>query len=231
MAQGTRVPDCPASGAASAYVRRYALNRLISPELLGRLLLRSYKKGECIIRSGEEVRNLFFFVEGSAKEYRQMENGASRLVAICHPLEILGDVELFAYQHYILTVEAMENSACLILPRAAIIERADNNGRLLVDLCGRLGRKLGDYNVASAVNLSYPVENRLASYLAACPDFKPEVNQTELAELLGASYRQLSRAIQHLKKDGILIRGRGCLRVADPGRLRALAGDLYLPLS
>lgn len=223
----------PRSGEAAAYARRWGLDRLVSPDLLGRLSLRRCRRGEFIIRSGDEVDSLCFLVEGCAKGYRQMENGISRLVAFYHPLEILGDLELFSYGHYILTVEAIEDSVCLRLPRAAIIERADTNGKLLVDLCGRLGRKLGAYNVASAINLSYPVECRLASYLLAAQDEASErkggLHQVELAELLGASYRQLSRVIRRFKAEGILGSARGKLNIIDRDKLAGIARDIYTP--
>lgn len=225
----------------AAYVARFKLASLLSAELIGRLRLRRYGRGEYIIRAGEPVESLFFFVEGRAKVFHQMEKGSSLLVRFYRPFEILGDLELFSYERYVLNVETIAPSACLLLSRSAILERADENGRLLVDLCGRLGRKLGSFNVSSAINLSYPVENRLASYLlAVLPEggALPERGggameylagtQGEIAELLGASYRQLSRVLRRFREEGILAEARGRIVVRDRSRLEELARDIYL---
>lgn len=219
----------------ASYVGRYGLDALLSPELVSALRLRRYARGEFLMRSGEPVEGLFFFVEGQAKVYHQMENGSSLLVRFYRPFEILGDVELFSYDRYILNVEALGESACLNLPREAIMANVDGNGRLLANLCGRIGRKLGSYNVSSAINLRYPVENRLASYLLAVRPGRGaeacEYRTTklgELADLLGSSYRQLSRVLRRFREEGILDESRGEIVVRDEARLEELARDIYL---
>ena len=99
-------------------------------------------------------------------------------------------------------------------------------------LCGRLGEKLADRAMAESINLRYPVENRLASYLLASMDDEGKVLGTddlgELADFIGASYRQLARVVRRFRDIGILERARGRIRVLDASRLGPLARDLYL---
>ncbi len=231
-----------------AYVKRYALAELLSPDLLGLLVPMRRAAGEYLIRKGEKVEWLFFFVDGRAKVYSHMENGASLLVSFYRPFDILGDVELFSSERYILDVVAVTDIACLGLPVEAIRKSADRNGRLFMYLCGRLGHKLADYNAIASINLSYPVENRLASYLlATVEDGEGSMGGAggtgstggaggaggaeqlgEIADILGASYRQLSRVLRRLRDEGILDETRGRIRVLDMERLRTLARDLYL---
>ena len=113
-----------------------------------------------------------------------------------------------------------------------------------MELCGRLGRKLEDFNASAAINLRYPVENRLASYLLAVTGGAVSSPQGggasrsgqclvtddlgELADILGTSYRQLSRVLRRFREEGIIGGGRGGIRVLDRGRLEPLARDLYL---
>jgi CRP-like cAMP-binding protein len=234
-----------------AYVKRHALDRLLSPELLAALTLRRYPAGEHLIRSGQAVDGLFFVVEGRAKVYSQMENGSTLLVRFYAPFDILGDVELFSFDSYVLNVVAIEETACLCLPSSAIKRHAERNTGFLMELCGRLGRKLADFNASAAINLRYPVENRLASYLLAVTGAPGPAAGTadadgpsgaasrsgqclvtddlgELADILGTSYRQLSRVLRRFREEGIIGGGRGGIRVLDRGRLEPLARDLYL---
>lgn len=214
------------------YIERHRLGRILSPELLSSLELRRYDRGQRIIGAGEPVDGLYFFVEGRAKVYSQMENGSSLLVRFYGPFDILGDVELFSFDSFILNVETLENTVCLFLDKRIIKDRAGANSALLEELCARLGRKLAEFNASAAINLRYPVENRLASYLLAvecaeeCRTLGTE-NLGELADLLGSSYRQLSRVLRLFKDEGILEEKWGSIRVLDRGRLEALARDAY----
>lgn len=214
------------------YARRHALDRLLSPDLFEALMPLRRKPGELIIRSGDPLRSLLFLVEGNAKAYSSMDNGQSILASFFRPFDVLGEVELFSSERYALTVEALTPTLCLGLPVAAIKRAADRNGRLFMYLCGRLGEKLTDRVVAESINLRYPVENRLASYLLASMDGEGRILGTddlgELADFIGASYRQLGRVVRDFRDEGILENRRGRIRVLDPAKLRPLARDLYV---
>ena len=215
-----------------SYVRRYGLGRILSPELVRALELKRYDKGERLISADERVDGLYFLVGGRAKVYSQMENGSSLLVRFYSPFDILGDVELFSFERFILNVEALEEVVCLRLDAQTIKRGAAGNCALLQELCCRLGRKLGEFNASAAINLRYPVANRLASYLLAVECEKEcrylgTDDLGELADLLGTSYRQLSRVLRDFKDEGMLEERRGALRILDRGKLTALARDPY----
>jgi CRP/FNR family transcriptional regulator, putaive post-exponential-phase nitrogen-starvation regulator len=213
------------------YVRRYALDSLLSADLLKELRPQRRGAGEMIIGAGDPVRDLLFFVEGRVKIYNTLDNGQRVLAAIYRPFDVLGEVELFAFKRYTLSVEAITPTVCLALPVASLRKSAERNYRLLMYLCGRLGAKLKDRVIAESINVRYPVENRLASYLLASTDGEGWILGTddlgELADYLGASYRQLGRVVRRFRMEGILDRTRGRIRVIDRTRLKPLAGDLY----
>ena len=167
----------------------------------------------------------------AGSDYNTLDNGQSVLAAIYRPFDVLGEVELFAFKRYTLSVEAITATVCLSLPVAAIRKSAERNHRLFMYLCGRLGAKLKDRIIAESINVRYPVENRLASYLLASTDGNGWILGTdhlgELADFLGASYRQLGRVVRRFRAAGILDSTRGRIRVLDRTRLKPLAGDLY----
>jgi CRP/FNR family transcriptional regulator, putaive post-exponential-phase nitrogen-starvation regulator len=217
--------------ASKDYINRYGLDRLLSRDLVELLRPQSRAPGELILRSGDPTGELLFFVEGKAKAYSTMENGHSVLAAFYRPFEVLGDVELFTSERYILSVEALSDTVCLCLPSADVKKAADRNSRLLEYLCGQLGRKLADRNRAESINLRYPVENRLASYLLAASDLEGVIigtdNLGEIADFIGSSYRQLARALRCFREAGIVEDARGSIRVLDRSRLEPLARDRY----
>ena len=128
-------------------------------------------------------------MEGRSKVFSTLDNGQSVLAAFNAPFDVLGEAELFSSKRYALTVQAITDTACLGIPIASIRKAADRNGRLFMYLCGRLGMKLLARNLAESINLRYPVENRLASYLLASTDGEGKVLGTddlgELADFLG----------------------------------------------
>jgi CRP/FNR family transcriptional regulator, putaive post-exponential-phase nitrogen-starvation regulator len=213
------------------YVGRYSLIELLSPDLAASLRLVRRSPGELLIRSGDELRDILFFVEGRAKSYSTMDNGQSVLAAFSRPFDVFGEAELFSAGRYTLSVEAVEPCACLALPAEAIRKAVDRNGRLLMYLCARLGSKLSSRIIAESINLRYPVENRLASYLLAAADgegrLRGAADLSELADFIGASYRQLARVLRRLRDEGILDGKRGLIRVLDRARLEPYAVDRY----
>jgi CRP-like cAMP-binding protein len=213
------------------YAERYALRDILSPDLVGSLKLVQKEPGALLIRAGDRARDLFFFVEGRVKAYSTLENGQSVLAAFYKPFDVLGEAELFSSDNYALSVETLTVTVCLRLPVEAVAAAAERNVRLLTYLCGRLGAKLTDRMIAESINLRYPVENRLASYLMATMDNEGWImgtdNLGELADFLGASYRQLARAVAGLRARGVMDKCRGRIRVLDRGRLEPLARDLY----
>jgi CRP/FNR family transcriptional regulator, putaive post-exponential-phase nitrogen-starvation regulator len=215
-----------------SYVRRHSLDRLLSPDLVAALRPQHRGPGELVIRADDPVRDLLFFVKGRIKISSMMANGQRLLAAIYRPLDVLGEVELFAADRSTLSVEAITDTVCLALPVAAIWKGADRNYRLFMYLCGRLGAKLKDRIISESINLRYPVESRLASYLAASTDGDGWILGTddlgELADYLGSSYRQLARVVRRFRDNGILARTRGRIRVLDRTRLAPLARDLYV---
>jgi CRP-like cAMP-binding protein len=217
---------------AESYIRRYSLDGLLSSDLLEALRPIRRGPGELVIRSGEPVGDLLFFVEGRIKVFSTMDNGQSVLASFYQPFDVLGEAELFASERYTLSAEALTRTVCLGLSVAAIKKAADRNCRLFMYLCGRLGAKLSDRIVAESINLRYPVENRLASYLLASMDGEGRILDTddlgELADFIGASYRQLARVVRRFRDAGILDEARGRIRVLDRTKLEPLARDPYI---
>jgi len=212
------------------YVRRHSLGRLLTPELVSALRLVHHAPGDLILRADDPVRDLLFFVEGRAKCYTMLENGQVAIAAFYKPFDVLGDLELFSLKRYTHTVEAITPTVCLDLPVAMLMKQAERNGRLFMYICGRLGTKLATRVAVSSVNLRYPVENRLATFLLAAIDGTGQVIGTddlgEIADFLGASYRQLGRVVRSFRDRGIIGRERGKIRVLDRRKLAPLARDI-----
>ena len=102
-------------------------------------------------------------------------------------------------------------------------------------ICDYLGEKLSCDSNNSSINLLYPLENRLASYIVAfvkvddnkIKKFVFKESYSEISELLGTSYRHLNRTLNKFCSEGILKKNKKDYVIENFERLLCLAGDLY----
>lgn len=212
------------------YLNRYGLSGELSDEVKSALKIYRFRQGEHIIRSGGKLEYFYFFVEGKAKVYTLQENGRSLLVRFYLPLEIIGEVEMFTGRNSICHLQALTESVCLGIKSSKMLEACRTDCLLMEFFCRTLSRKLLDFNQASSINQSYPLENRLASYLLSIPDDGGRLktdSMSELADLLGTSYRHLSRTVKDFTEQGILEKKGKVMAILDQEKLKELGREIY----
>lgn len=219
----------------AAYVAQYNLSSFIGQELLSQLAVRQYSRGETVIALGEPVVSLALLVEGRVKVVLPTAHGRRLLLCYYTPLQLLGDAELFEVEPVATTsVEAIHPCVCLEVRREAVLSTLTADPAFLRQICLGLGRKLRRAVRNSTVNLLYPLEQRVASYLAAtaAPNAAGTpsvvVNVTQVAELLGTSFRHLHRTLSLLCAQGVVRKDREAYLVLQPEELRRRAGDAYI---
>lgn len=211
------------------YLQRHNLHHVLSEEIQKTIKIRHYDAGEHIIRSDEYLDTFYFFVEGKGKVYSLLENGKSLLVRFYKPLEVVGEVELFSDRPSVCNLQAISEVTCLEVPSEIMLKACRENVELMEYFCRSLSNKLQDFNISSAINLTYPVENRLASYLSAVAhvDQLYTDNLSEIADLLGTSYRHLTRTIKDFSDQGIIRKNRKSIEVLDHEKLEELTREIY----
>jgi CRP-like cAMP-binding protein len=98
-----------------------------------------------------------------------------------------------------------------------------------------LSQKLFTWSNMAGLNLVYPLENRVASYLVSVSELSDQnrleeirVNSLEeMADLLCSSYRHLHRILEAFEKDGIIARNRSKIRILDFERLKSLSVGIF----
>lgn len=218
-----------------SYLAQYNIRDFFSVNLDEYMELHSFKKGEHICEQGELLKYFYFFVMGKGKVYTFLENGRSLLLRFYEPLQMISDVEFMEKGTADCSIQIIEDAICIAIPTEIIKKYALEDNVFLRNLCKSLSQKLSSYSVASSINLLYPLEDRLASYMLSYlyyedeeiyPKVKVE-NITHLGELLGASYRHLSRVIGKLVNKGIIKREGKMFVILDRESLEDMAGDLY----
>lgn len=218
------------------YITKYNLQNIFSVDMKRHMELFLFNKNEYICKSDEKIEYLYFFVHGKAKVYTLLGNGKSLLVSFYKPLMIIGDVECINLNAASSNVQVIEDTYCIAIEFKKIQKYALQDAKFLQYMNISLGEKLIRLSKFSSINLLYPLENRLASYLLAItpPSNKQIINSldkdcnlTEMAELLGSSYRHLLRTLNKLCDNGSIVKNKDIYEIRDRGKLEELAGDLY----
>lgn len=188
-----------------------------------------FKKGEYIYQTDSQRQYLLFFISGKIKVCSNLSNGKSLLVCFFTSFQILGDLEFFQINTSTTTVQAVDSCICISLRITNIRSRLMQDTLFLQFVSESLADKLARATVNHSINLLYPLENKLASYIYQVNENNIfSENLTQLSELLGTSYRHLLRVIKQFTLAGILCKTENGYFIKDTEKLQELAQDLYM---
>lgn len=216
------------------YIKIYKLESLFSNNMKDYMTLYMFNKNEYICKEEEKLENMFFLVDGKAKVSKHLENGRSLLLSFYNPLKIIGDVEFTRSDFADCSVQVIKDTYCIGIKFDIVRSELIRDCKFLFNICDYLGEKLSSSSTNSSINLLYPLENRLASYIVAFINSSDKSNKfvfkesyNEISELLGTSYRHLNRTLNKLCIQGILEKEKNEYSIKDFKKLLQLAGDLY----
>ncbi len=216
------------------YVNKYHITRWFNTLSMDDVKILRYDQGEYMARSGEPLDYFKFFVKGRAKVYTVMHNGKSYLLSFYEPVQVIGDVELMndPAMGCNCHVEALTPCECIAIPMDVVADKYMDDNTFLRAIGRSLAIKTFNESVDSSINLLYTLESRLAAYiLALAPNLSQvQLNETysDMAELLGTSYRHLARVMNKFVDEGLIEKSRKSIRILNPDGLRRYAGDLML---
>lgn len=219
------------------YIRRFGLEAIFDPDVIERMELRRFEKGELICKSSAELRHLYFLVTGKVKISSFLENGKSLLLRFNKPLSVLGDVEFLNQFQVRCNVESVTETRLIAVTFEVLNRFAYDNPRFLRFIIQNLSDKLYRSSLSASINLLYPLEKRLAGYLLSissdennlpCGNDIMNLKMTELASFFGTSYRHLNRVINSLITKNVLKKEKGKIIISDFQKLKELSGgNLY----
>lgn len=216
----------------ATYIKKYEINSYFSNDLSAYMKLIHFKRNDYICKADEPITALYFFIHGKAKVYTPLSNGKSLLLCFYKPLMVIGDAEILVSNAASTNLQVIEDSLCIAIDFAVLRTHALKDAVFLYHMTESLSTKLLRLSKYSSINLLYPLENRLASYLlAVLPsqsiDEKDTINLTEIAELLGTSYRHLHRTLNKLTEAGCIKKKTHSYEIMNHDLLQTIAADLY----
>lgn len=215
------------------YLKQYQLESVFHEPLRPHMTLCHFEKCELICREGEISEYLYVLVEGKVKIFTTSPQDKTLVLCFKTPLEVVGDIEYVRESNIVNTVQAVSPVIMLRIHYQWLAELASDYAPLLKFLLKIISHKFYIDSNFSNFNLMYPVEVRLASYLLSISTEEAGTvvheeldafNLTDIANLIGTSYRHLNRVIQKLCADGLIMRDQGFIMVKDRAGLAEVAG-------
>lgn len=189
-----------------------------------------YKKDSTIINEGDSLNDFIFVLNGKIKISQNYENGKTLLIQFIDGFTLLGDIEYFLKENAYCTVQAITDVNALILPYSDIDKHYKNNVLFLKNIMMQMGKKILQTNNYAYINLIYPLETRLASYLLGL-SINHHVripNLSDVANHLGTSYRHLIRVIKKFKEQEIISKHHHNIDILNQNKLMEIGrGNIY----
>jgi CRP-like cAMP-binding protein len=169
------------------------------------------KKGETIFMDGDDGNGFYIVADGMVKIFKVSAEGKEQILHIYGPGNPIGEVPVFAGQHFPANAEAVEKSRLLFFPRQDFINLITGNPSLALNMLALLSMRLRQFTV-QIENLSLnEVPGRLASYLIYLADEQQSkdkvtlpISKGQLASLLGTIPETLSRIFNKMTAQGII---------------------------
>ena len=200
--------------------------------LAERALYRTCKAGETIIGETDAVRAFYVVVTGLVKLYKISAEGKEQTLNLLGPGDPFGMCTAFAVAPFPANVQAIGESAILLIPGPVMEAVAMQEPRLLVNVIRILSDRLKEAMTLIESLALKEIPQRIASFLIHAlreGDGKTSdlleltVTQRELAKILGATPEALSRALRRMSDTGVLAVDGRSIRVLDRKGLGELA--------
>lgn len=214
------------------YIEEYNLKEIIDESLTQNHEFFEFKKGEHICKLGDQIERFYIFLKGNVKVFTISADGKILCLRIFDSITNLGDIELFTETRYRCNVEAISDSLCVAFPIVLIKNFALNNNIFLRYLCIDLCNKFDTISSISSNNILYPLKNRLIGYILEYMCEPTGIagfpfSYKELAEMLGVSYRHLSRSINELEEQNLIKKIGSKIQVLNINELKTFQFEIY----
>jgi len=194
----------------------------------------NYKEGEYVFHKGDSFPGIYIVLKGLIKIFKISPQGKEYILHLLRKPNLFGDVPLFTGGDCPASVQIMEDSMLLFVPKNEFLELLKENPNLSFKIMTGFAKRLKSITVKAEDLTLKEVVNRLADYIVKGiesshsknlpePFFKIPLSNPTLAAYLGTIPETISRAFRKLKEsDAIRLHGRTVF-VKDPEKLKKLA--------
>jgi CRP-like cAMP-binding protein len=198
--------------------------------LVGMLVRRTFRKGQVILRQGEEGDSLFVIVAGRVRIYTLSPEGHELSMSIFDEGDFFGEMALLSGEPRSASAEAMERTEVLVLQRRAFRNHLVSNPSAAIHVIETLSQRLRRTTETADELMSLNVPQRVARKLLELVErygvkqgdgilIDLDLSQEAIASLAGTTRESANRALSRLREQGVVQVERVRIRVLRPEKL------------
>ncbi|MBZ4224754.1 Crp/Fnr family transcriptional regulator [Bacillus wiedmannii] len=193
-----------------------------------------FDKGKFICNIDDAMDRLYFVVKGKVKVYTITQEGKKLILRFINPLAVVGDIEFIQNSKAHNVVEACSDVIAISISHAVIRNKLLHDPIFMNLLLENIANTLKISTRFIALNLLYPVEVRVASYLLSISTdsngnmYKKDLDATSIssiADFIGVSYRHVIRVLQKFYKEKLIEKRNGVIVIKDFFKMKEVAKD------
>jgi len=193
-----------------------------------------YKKGEAVIRVGDEPHGIYYIETGYVKAYAITKYGEQNTLIVRKDDDIFPLIWAFTGLHRDITYEAMSDTVIWRVAREDFLQFLKTNEHVVPVI---LDLSIEAYRLHSerVMNLEYrTVRERIAMFLLTHAErfgrtesdgtmvITAPIRRQDIASSINASRETASRELSSLARSGYIELGNNTIRILQPNKLRAL---------
>lgn len=201
-------------------------------DILSNLKTRHYKKNHILVFEDSPLDYIYIVKKGFLKIYRSYEE-KELILGFATDGDVLGEMELFSDNQAISSIEMLENSELYIISKTEFENIVFENKVLLKTLLKIHNERVRQLNKRIRTLSFYSVNARLAHVLInliedldSPPYVIKKLNQSILADIIGASRESVSKAFSELQKDQIVTYDTKKIIILDLEKLRKYSDNI-----
>lgn len=191
---------------------------------------KTFKKGEPIIREGDEIHEFTYLKSGLVKLFRQGSNGQEQIICFALPLDFVSLLSIFSETHYNYSVTALIDSVTCSINLEEVKAIAAQNGKFAMGIMEKIN-KASDRIIIDFLEVRQRrLFGRIAYILQYFSNeifhsntFDVPVSRKEIAEYIGMTVENVIRTLSDFRKDGIIKIYGTTIEIVDMERLKRIS--------
>lgn len=190
----------------------------------------SYKKGDIIIREGDEIKQFIYLKDGLVKLFRKGANDKEQIICFALPLDFVSLLSIFSEKNYNYSVAAIEDSTTCNIDLAEVKQIASQNSLFTMNVMEKIN-KATDRIILEFLEVK---QKRLLGRIAYIllyfskvvyknNTFDLPISRKEIAEYIGMTVENVIRTLSDFRKDGIIKIYGTSIEIADMERLERIS--------
>ncbi len=195
-----------------------------------RFIIKKFEKGAKIVQQGFEAKYFYILLEGMNKIYRTSKLGTNYLQLVIEAQDVYGEIELSNHKPSICTVEALEYSKVIMIPREVYIKWLETDCNFSMFIINKLSDKLYSKIEKASNDVFYNLEYKFIRLVLDLYNKNKNrnipISKDLIAEELASALRSINRTINKLKQKNILKYENGEIIIIDLEKLKKQEEEL-----